>query len=400
MPYQLLEPPPQATSSPGRLVVPGLVLVLALVSATGFAAVRPMRVVVDGRTLVVPAGETVGSLRERGAFAAAPGDLRDVTGAVVERGGGEPCEVRRNGLPVSDDRAIYPGDVLTSRRGTDTTEATEVVDVPVPFDVRVSGRGPVVLTVRDGMPGVRRVTRGAVSHIEVASVLVREPVDQVVVRRSPRPGSKLVALTFDDGPSPAWTGSVLRALEKDGVRGTFFVVGRQARRHAAIVRRVSAAGHLIGSHGLTHARFSKLSAARVRSEVLGSRRLLRDATGVASTWVRPPYGAMNNDAWREMHRLGARVVLWDVDPRDWERPGPQAIAKRVVARVRPGSIVLLHDGGGDRSQTVRALPIIIKELRERGYEFVTVEELVEAGGVTKAPPAAALAAGRAGAGQR
>lgn len=400
MPYQRIESPEHANPSPRGLLVPGVVLLVALVWATGFVAARPMRVVVDGKALLVPAGGTVGSLRERGLFVAPPGDLKDVTGAVVLPGGGAPCQVFRNGLPARESQAVYPGDVLTSRRGQDATEPIEVVDVSVPFDVRVSGRGPVVLTVRDGTPGVRRVTRGAVSGIEVASVLVREPVDQVVVRRSPRPGSKLVALTFDDGPSPAWTGRVLRVLEKEGVRGTFFVVGRQARRHAAIVERASAAGHLVGSHGLTHARFSRLSAARVRSEVLGSWRLLRDAAGVTSRWVRPPYGAMNDAAWREIHRLGAQVVLWDVDPRDWERPGPRTIAKRVVARVRPGSIVLLHDGGGDRSQTVRALPIIIKELRERGYEFVTVEELVEADGVAKAPAAAALAARGGGSARR
>lgn len=392
MPYHRIEPPEHAGPSPRGLLVPGVVLLVALVWATGFVASRPMRVVVDGNALLVPAGGTVGSLRERGLFAAPPGDLKDVAGAVVLPGGGAPCQVFRNGLPARESQAVYPGDVLTSRRGQDATEPIEVVDVDIPFGVQVSGKGPMVITIREGVPGSRRVTRGAVSGIEVASVLVRRPVDQVVVRRSPRPDSKLVALTFDDGPSPAWTGRVLRALEEQRVRGTFFVVGRQARRHAALVRRISAAGHLVGSHGMSHARFSELPVARVRSELLRSRQLLRETTGVASSWVRPPYGAMNGTAWREMHRLRARVVLWDVDPRDWERPGPKTIAERVVARVRPGSIVLLHDGGGDRSQTIRALPLIIERLRERGYEFVTVKELVEADGVAKAPAAAALAA--------
>lgn len=350
-----------------------------------------MIVTVDGAEIEVGAETTVKSLRDGDVFKAAAGDLIGIRGGIVRPSGGARVRVLRNGAPAEDWQRLYRGDVLVSRAGENRVESIEVTEVPIPFGTTVKGKGPVADVTREGVAGVRRVTRGAVSLVEIASEVVSEPRDELLVRRSPKPGAKLVALTFDDGPWPEWTEAVLDVLAERDVRATFFVLGRQVKRHPGLTERIAEDGHLLGSHSLSHKRYSELKASQIRRETTGSWQAIRDASGVSTEWIRPPYGSMDAKAWRELRRLKAQVVMWDVDPKDWQRPGSAKIASRVVRHVKPGSIVLLHDGGGNRKQTLRALPRIIKRLRAKGYMFVTVEELVEADGVSKAPTAAALA---------
>lgn len=395
MSYYVVERPSR-TRVARRVVLASIVAAVVIATATGFVLTRPLVVMVDGTRTVIRADTTVSDLRAQDAFKASPGDLISVRGDVARAGGGAPARVLRNGAATSDWQRLYRGDVLVSRAGGDRRESIEVTNVPIPFDTRVEGTGPVVDAVRDGEPGVRRVTRGSVSLIEMNGVDLVPPQDEILVRRSPKPGSKLVALTFDDGPWPESTAAILDVLGDNDVRATFFVLGQQVERFPGITYRIAEEGHLLGSHSLSHRRFSELKPAQVRREAVGGRSVIRGASGVDTPWIRPPYGAMNAAAYHELHRLDARVVMWDVDPRDWKRPGVPKIVGRVVNKVKPGSIVLLHDGGGNRSETITALPRIIRRLKAKGYVFVTVEELVEAGQVSKGSAAAALASHRTG----
>jgi peptidoglycan/xylan/chitin deacetylase (PgdA/CDA1 family) len=182
-------------------------------------------------------------------------------------------------------------------------------------------------------------------------------------------GRKRVALTFDDGPS-AYTPKVLKVLAHKHARATFFEIGAQVPGLASTSRAVIESGDELGNHSLHHE-----SHPGSASMAETSRRIER-ATGFSPCLFRPPGGAFDSRVVSDAHRLGMTTIVWDVDPADWSTPGTGAIYSRVVSHTRPGSIVVMHDGGGNRSQTVAALPRIIDTLRGRGYRFVTVSKLL------------------------
>jgi peptidoglycan-N-acetylglucosamine deacetylase len=184
-----------------------------------------------------------------------------------------------------------------------------------------------------------------------------------------------VALTFDDGPGPD-TPSVLHVLERLHVPATFFVVGQQVPTFPGAVRTERSGGFAIEDHTENHAWLILLGAAGQHAQIQdAAARLAR--LGVAyPRMLRPPYGAFNATTVKTLARMRMLMILWSVDPGDWRRPGVRAIVSNVLRNARSGSIVLMHDGGGDRSQTVKALPAIIAGLRRRGYRLVTVPQLV------------------------
>jgi len=184
------------------------------------------------------------------------------------------------------------------------------------------------------------------------------------------PGSHQVALTFDDGPS-AYTSGILAVLTQRAVQATFFVVGYEAVAAPDLLRAEFNAGMSVEDHTWDHATLTRLSPAAVDSELQRTADTVQTATGQRPTCFRPPGGATNNTVTGEAAKLGLTQVLWNVDPSDYKRPGATTIAARVIAAANgSGLIVGIHDGGGDRSQTIAALPAIIDGLRSRGYSFV------------------------------
>jgi peptidoglycan-N-acetylglucosamine deacetylase len=180
---------------------------------------------------------------------------------------------------------------------------------------------------------------------------------------------KRVALTFDDGPS-IYTPKILRILKHDHAKGTFFEIGEQVPGLASTSRAVLRAGEELGNHSLHHESYPG------RASMRATNRNIKRATGFKPCLFRPPGGAFNSGVISAARSLGMTTVIWDVDPTDWSTPGAGAIYSRVVSATRRGSIILMHDGGGNRSQTVAALPRIIHTLRARGYSFVTVTKLL------------------------
>jgi peptidoglycan/xylan/chitin deacetylase (PgdA/CDA1 family) len=172
---------------------------------------------------------------------------------------------------------------------------------------------------------------------------------------------KVLYLTFDDGPSRDWTPKVLQVLDRYDAKATFFQLGRAQRAYPALARRVRAAGHTIANHSTTHRDLTMLSNGGIRWEV---------RNGPDSPCFRPPYGAINHRVRSVLRSEGVRdIVLWDIDTLDWTRPGSHRIARTVIKYARPGKIVLMHDGGANRSQTVAALDTILRELNDQGYVF-------------------------------
>lgn len=188
-----------------------------------------------------------------------------------------------------------------------------------------------------------------------------------------------VAITFDDGPNGATTDAILATLGRHGARATFYVVGSLAARDGERLVRMRDAGHAIGNHSWDHQQLPKLDDAGVRRQLADTSDAIERATGSRPDTFRPPYGARSERVDAIARELGMRDVLWDVDTVDWSRPGTDAIIEGAVSGARDGSIILLHDGGGNREQTVAAVERIVTGLQGRGFELVTVPELVRAG---------------------
>jgi peptidoglycan/xylan/chitin deacetylase (PgdA/CDA1 family) len=186
---------------------------------------------------------------------------------------------------------------------------------------------------------------------------------------TPRPPGPAIYLTFDDGPNPTWTPKVLEVLARYNARATFFVLGANVDAYPWIAANIAAAGHAIGNHSYTHANLGVLGWSSVDSELSSTQDAIRRATGRSTRCVRPPYGSVNGTVRGVASDLGLDIWLWDVDPRDWSRPGTWAIANNVLSNAAPNRVVLMHDGGGERSQTVAALETILAELSARGYRF-------------------------------
>lgn len=191
----------------------------------------------------------------------------------------------------------------------------------------------------------------------------RQPASPVQVDLTHVAYAGTVYLTFDDGPHPTYTPKVLAILRKYGVKAVFFELGQNVSYYPSITRNLRYYGMKIGNHTWSHPNLTTLST----SSVIWQLNKMESALGYRPRCVRPPYGATNSRIQTIIAQRGQRHILWTVDPRDWSRPGTWTIVNRVLANVRDGSRVLLHDGGGDRSQTVAALDLLIPRLSARGY---------------------------------
>ena len=182
-------------------------------------------------------------------------------------------------------------------------------------------------------------------------------------------GRKRIAIGFDDGPSD-YTSRVLRVLRRFDSHATFFEIGQETPGRAQTMKKILRQGNEIGNHSLHHEAYPS------SGSIHETDRLIRRATGFRPCDFRPPDGAVNSGLISRAHAQHLVTVNWDVDPRDWATPGASAIASNVIHNAHNGSIVVMHDGGGNRSETVAALPAIFSHFRHRGYKFVTVAELL------------------------
>lgn len=196
-----------------------------------------------------------------------------------------------------------------------------------------------------------------------------------------RPDRRTLYLTFDDGPNPGATATIVDTLERESVPATFFMVGDHVRRYPDLARRVAQAGQEIGNHTQTHVKLHVRGPARIRAELEAAHDIIGAATGVAPRVFRAPHGYRNPFVAGAAARLGYRVIAWTFGVWDSARPGAAEIERRVREKRRPGAIILLHDGDGydptgDRRQTAAALPGIIRDARDAGYAFHPLADLL------------------------
>ena len=371
------------------LCVLAVIAVIALVLGSSAAwymwqhHLRRVPVSINGVNRLIRVDTSIATLlADNGDFQAKPGRLLDITGKVIDKTGGRPIAVAINGSTVQpgkyESQFIVEGATITVESGADMTESHRVTTETVPYDTDINlNNGPLQEMKSPGKDGQREVWIGEKSGKKVEKRIKIQPQTLVVTSRSVRPeGRKIIALTFDDGPSQ-YSDAILDILKSKEVKATFFDVGTSSARYADTEKRMLTEGHQVASHSNTHAYLPKLNRDELRSELKAGFDSLKNASGVDTRVMRSPYGAFGVEQWKQAYDLVDMNVIWDIDTEDWKTPGAQAIHDAVLNNAHNGAVVLMHDGGGGRSQDVEALPGIIDDLKKQGYEFVTIEQMAK-----------------------
>ena len=197
-----------------------------------------------------------------------------------------------------------------------------------------------------------------------------------------KPGSRLLALTFDDGPNDPYTAQMMEVLDRHGVKATFFLIGKFVQQRPEIARALVEAGHAVGIHTWDHPNLIFASAAEVRRQLLETQQAIFDATGVDTKLFRPPFGGRRPASLRVARACGLQTVMWNVTCYDWKAKSAGEIVKHAERQIRGGDVILLHDGeyhriGVDRSRSVEASDRILTRYKGEGYEFVTIPAMIE-----------------------
>lgn len=252
------------------------------------------------------------------------------------------------------------------------------------YDLLYKGKGEVLSVAGESEAGAREVSFDQDHNLLTDQKIASFPKSTTVSRWGART-DKVIALTFDDGPDPAYTPQILDILAAKGVKATFFIVGSWGAVNRELLKRTYREGHDIGNHTFTHVNSSEASANHLRLEINATQRLLEATIGVQTKLFRPPYAADMEpqtidaaDVLRLAASMGYLTIGMNIDPKDWARPFPSQIVAKTLegARKGEGNVVLLHDSGGVRTATVQALPQIIDQLRAEGFRFVTIHELL------------------------
>lgn len=214
--------------------------------------------------------------------------------------------------------------------------------------------------------------------------------EAVIVRKGTfyrgSPSSKVVALTFDDGPSPEWTPKILDELKRSGVKATFFMLGEHVAKYPDIAKRVAAEGHEIENHSWDHHVLIYYKSEELYKQIKDTEEIIKKVTGRTTSAFRPPKAWILDKEKQDIKSMGYQVVLWSLNSKDWVTFDDKYIRQYLVRNVRPGDIILFHDSGGvfgveggNRDETVRTIYRLTEKLREKGYGFVTVKELLDMG---------------------
>lgn len=195
---------------------------------------------------------------------------------------------------------------------------------------------------------------------------------------------KVVALTFDDGPSPVWTPQILDELKKAQVKATFFMLGEHVEQYPDVARRVAKEGHEIGNHTYDHHTLIYFKPEELEKEIAGADKAIQNITGLKTKYFRPPKAWLTTEEKKQIRKMGYETVLWSLNSKDWVTFDDRYIIKYILRHVQPGDIILFHDSGGvfrpeggNRKETVKTILRLVQKLKERGYRFVTISELLK-----------------------
>ena len=374
----------------GSLIAVAVVVVLAIVGIFAFnnwMGSKPVEVTLNGDQVTISGAErSVGGLLDNNVVSVTPGNYVAVDGSTIRQGEGTRCTAKVNGNDTDDmGMHLNGGDKIEISNGTDITEPyTDSEPQTLPHKTELKGIGAVHLYSNNAQDGEQVTRTGKESGI-TATVTTKEPVDNIVQYYNVNSnGDKVIALTFDDGPWDKQTDEILDILEQNDAKATFFTVGQCISGHEKELQRAASMGCEIGTHTWDHAEGSgegvsliKMSTDERKQEVQKGLEAIKNATGQeASTIFRCPGGNFDTSVATDLEGIVTAEIGWNVDTTDWKKPGADVIAQRIQS-AGPGNIILMHDGGGDRSQTIEGLRQALPKLKEQGYSFITVQELLE-----------------------
>lgn len=374
----------------GSLIAVAAVVVLAIVGVFAFnnwMGSKPVEVTLNGDQVTISGAErSVGGLLDNNVVSVTPGNYVAVDGSTIRQGEGTRCTAKVNGNDTDDmGMHLNGGDKIEISNGTDITEPyTDSEPQTLPHKTELKGVGAVHLYSNNAQDGEQVTRTGKESGI-TATVTTKEPVDNIVQYYNVNSnGDKVIALTFDDGPWDKQTDEILDILEQNDAKATFFTVGQCISGHEKELQRAASMGCEIGTHTWDHAEGSgegvsliKMSTDERKQEVQKGLEAIKNATGQeASTIFRCPGGNFDTSVATDLEGIVTAEIGWNVDTTDWKKPGADVIAQRIQS-AGPGNIILMHDGGGDRSQTIEGLRQALPKLKEQGYSFITVQELLE-----------------------
>ncbi len=277
----------------------------------------------------------------------------------------------------------------------DAAQAAQLRDIRFAYGLDYEGKGEILRITSQPHSGSRDIEFNAKRNLITSEHLTTFPSPYILTRQGSQ--EKKIVLTFDDGPDPQYTPQILDVLRQAGVHAAFFIIGANGELHPDLLRRIVEEGHEIGNHTFTHPNISVISPTQFELELSATQRLLASVVGRHSLLFRAPYAEDSEPETVDQARpidkasaLGYLAVGMQIDPDDWQRPGTDEIVRRTVAAAKQGdgNVVLLHDAGGDRSQTIQALPKIIETLRNQGFQFVTVADLLNRSRNDIMPPVA------------
>lgn len=362
------------------------VVAIGIFAFTTWDANKAVSVTINGQQQTIEGQQrTIEGLLDTNTVSVTPGNYVAVDGSVMREGEGTRATATINGQGTEDfSTRLNEGDDISLTNGSDITEEyTEGEPQALQPTLEVQGTGAVHLYTQKGEPGEKVVRTGNESG-KKAEVTTKEPVNGVVQYYNVNTnGDKVIALTFDDGPWDTSTAAILDTLKEYDAKATFFTVGQKISGHEDLLQRAANEGHEIGTHTWDHAEGSGqgvslilMSSDERKQEVEKGLQAIKDATGQdASLMFRSPGGNFDASVASDLSDLIDAEIGWNIDTGDWQKPGVDTIAQRIES-AGPGEIILMHDGGGDRSETVAALKQALPKLKEEGYRFVTVSELI------------------------
>lgn len=368
-----------------NFVITSLVVLVFGIIGIGAWKFWPINVSINGQEVTLNFDKTVEAAVEASNIKVSPGNFVAVDFSLLKKGEGNEYYAEVDGKEVNKNYTLHSNDEITYTNGKDIMEDYTSEDSDIKAKSKIIGNGSIHKFEGSGEPGTWSVMHGKVSGITTERQ-TKDP-DNVVVRRvNINPGKdKVIALTFDDGPSEDHTQDVLDLLKEYDAHATFFVVGERLEEAwgRKLVAKEANAGHQVCTHTYDHARaaggtdMTGMSAEKQIWEITeGKKMISRAIDGDVSSVVRVPGGNLNSVTSRLIAPFVSAEIGWNIDTGDWEMPGSEKIYKNMCL-ASSGDVILCHDGGGDRSETVEALKDFLKEYSLKGYKFITIDELMQ-----------------------
>ncbi len=351
---------------------------------------RPVPVTVNGETIEVRIGSSLQDVLAGEKLSINPGNFVSVSGKVLSPNQGHAFNAVVNGKQLSHEEietfAVQGTECIDFSDGDDIIEEFNAQSESIEPYLKMEGSGYSIQYISQwAQMGEKQYRTGKVSG-ETAEVIVKEPRDCIITCRdlNIEGDVKYVALTFDDGPSEANTPQYLDILDRYGVKATFYNLGENTQSLPSLAKQVVERGHQLCNHTMAHNQLTAVENDVVHNEIVTSAQVIQQATGVATTHLRPPYGDFTERSWLGSGGAITASIRWTGDSQDWRYSGVtdsetvETIVNNSLLNIHSGSIILMHDGGGGGAQDIAALPILIERLQADGYTFVTISDLMRA----------------------